>query len=359
MTSPSDLSSLPLREFRPKSMLRVPRTDVARPRYPVIDAHNHLGPDFGGGWARRNARDLTTELDNAGVETIVNLDGGWGDRLSEAIEYWRAAQGRVVTFAGLDYDSWSETPDFGVRETARLVDAHRRGASGLKVWKRLGLTARDTQGTVVRVDDERLDPLWDAASRHGLPVVIHVGDPLAFFEPLDPSNERFEELIDHPEWHFWPTQPKQSGLEPGYPAPRQLRVEFERVLSRHPSTTFVGAHVASLAEDLAEVGEMLIRHPNLNVDIAERVAELGRQPYSSRAFFERHRDRVLFGLDRPVAAGAYRTYYRFLETWDESFDYGPEIPPRQGRWQIHGIGLPDDTLLRIYRDNARRVLRLL
>jgi len=348
-----------LAEFRPRSVLRLPAHHVARPRFPVIDAHNHLGPTFGGDWPDRAVAELLATLDASGVETLIDLDGGTGDALSREINRWQArAPERLVVFAGLDYGSWAQDPDFGQAEAARLRDAAARGARGLKAWKLLGLRARDAAGRLVAIDDPRLDPLWAAAAELDLPVVIHIADPVAFFEPLDATNERLEELTDNPDWHFWPTRPADEPDAPGFPPFDELLAAFDRLLGRHPATTFVGAHVGCAAEDLALVSGMLDRHPNLAVDIAARLGELGRQPYTARAFFLRHPDRILFGTDAPADPAVYRLHYRFLETWDESFDYGTDDVPGQGRWQIHGLGLPDDVLRMVYRENARRVLRL-
>lgn len=350
---------LSLADFRPRSSLRVPRHEVRQPKYPVVDAHNHLGPAFGGDWATRPPRDLIATLDESGVEMIVDLDGGQGGALSTEIERWQAAcPDRVAVFAGLDYDSWSADPDFGETEAARLRDSTARGARGLKVWKLLGLRARDPLGRLVTVDDPRLDPLWAVAAELDLPVVIHIADPIAFFEPLDPSNERWEELHAHPDWHFWPTRAADEPNAPGFPPFDALLAAFGRLIARHPRTTFVGAHVGCAAEDLGLVGRLLEENPNLNVDIAARIGELGRQPYATRSFFLRHADRILFGVDLEPDPDIYAIHYRFLETLDESFDYGTEAVPGQGRWQIHGIGLPDDVLRKVYRDNARRILRL-
>lgn len=348
-----------LADYRPRSSLRVPVHEVLRPRFPVVDAHNHLGPGFGGDWSSRDAAGLLATLDEAGVETLVDLDGGSGDELSREIHRWqRVAPDRLAVFAGLDYDAWAQDPAFGATEADRLRDSVRRGARGLKVWKLLGLRARDRDGLLVAIDDERLDPLWQTAAELDLPVVIHIADPIAFFQPLDATNERYEELTDHPDWHFWPTRPPGVPDAPGYPTFDELLAGFDRLIGRQSATTFVGAHVGCAAEDLGLVSRLLDAHPNLAVDIAARLGELGRQPYSARAFFLRHADRILFGTDAPPDPAVYRLHYRFLETWDESFDYGTEDVPGQGRWQIHGLGLPEDVLRRIYRDNARRILRL-
>jgi predicted TIM-barrel fold metal-dependent hydrolase len=350
---------LRLADFRPRSSLRVPIHDVRRPKYPVVDAHNHLGSAFGGEWPTRPSAELIATLDASGVETLIDLDGGQGATLSAEIERWQAPYpDRVAVFAGLDYDGWAVDPAFGETEAERLRDSVARGARGLKVWKVLGLRARDTDGRLVAVDDARLDPLWNAAAELDLPVVIHIADPVAFFEPLDPTNERWEELHAHPDWHFWPPRPAGEPDAPGFPSFDALLAAFERVVARHPRTTFVGAHVGCAAEDLRLVGRLLDDHPNLNVDIAARLGELGRQPHTARAFFMRHADRILFGADLGPDPEMYAVHYRFLETLDESFDYGTDPVPSQGRWQIHGLGLPDQVLRKVYRDNARRILRL-
>ena len=348
-----------LKDFRPRRRLRVASHMVSRPRFPVVDAHNHLGPVFGGDWFDRSVGELHAALDEAGVETLVDLDGGHGDALSRHLDRWVAPDpSRVVVFSGLDYAGWAHDRSFGETEARRLRDSASRGAQGLKVWKLLGLRASDPDGRLVEVDDPRLDPLWATAAELRLPVVIHIADPIAFFEPLDATNERWEEIRANPDWHFWPTRPTHEPDSPGFPPFDELLGAFDRLVGRHRATTFVGAHVGCAAEDLGLVSTMLDAHPNLHVDIAARLGELGRQPYTARAFFLRHADRILFGTDLAADPAVYRVTYRFLETFDESFDYGPEPTPGQGRWQIHGIGLPDEVLRAVYRDNARRVLGL-
>ena len=349
---------LRLADFRPRPSLRVPVHLIDRPRYPAIDAHNHLGSVFAGEWASRSPAELTEVLDEAGIATIVDLDGGQGDHLSNEIERWTMTGDRVVVFAGLDYASWATDPAFGDTEARRLRDSAARGARGLKVWKLLGLRAVDADGRLVAVDDRRLDPLWATAAELGLPVLIHIADPIAFFEPLDAANERWEELIENPDWHFWPTRPPGRPEAPGFPPFDELLSAFGRLVARHPATTFVAAHVGCAAEDLGLVGRLLDANPNLAVDLAARLGELGRQPYTTREFMLRYADRILFGVDMAPDVPTYRIHYRFLETFDESFDYGVDPVPSQGRWQINGIGLPDDVLRKVYAENAARILKL-
>jgi predicted TIM-barrel fold metal-dependent hydrolase len=350
---------LRLADFRPRSQLRVRRVPGPdRPSFAAIDAHNHLGQTpFSDGWDRRSPADLAAVLDASNIAAIVDLDGGWGDALRRELEHWAPLGDRVAVFSGLEYAMWAERPDFGEVEAARLREAAAVGARGLKVWKLLGLRARDSAGRLVPVDDPRLDPLWVAAGALCLPVTIHVADPIAFFEPLDASNERYEELLEHPDWHFWPTRPRGQPEADGFPPFDEIIDALESVVARHPGTTFIGAHIGCAPEDLARVDRMLAAYPNWHVDLAARIAELGRQPYSARDLILRWPDRVLFGTDAPPDPAAWAVYARFLETRDESFAYDPDGGPgSQGRWQVHGLGLPEEVLRAVYATNARRLI---
>jgi uncharacterized protein (DUF952 family) len=374
--SPGDIA---LRAFRPRQRLRVPVTPIGRPSMPAIDAHNHLGSTtFAGRWATATAPELENALDTSSIAAIVDLDGGWGERLDRELARWAPLGNRVAVFAELDYPMWAERADFGEEEARRLRAGVAAGARGLKVWKPLGLTARDASGRLVGVDDPRLHPLWVAAGELRIPVTIHVADPIAFFDPLDAANERYEELLEHPDWHFWPTRPRGRRDLPGFPPFDEIIDGLEAVVARHPGTTFVGAHVGCVPEDLGRVAAMLAAYPNWHVDLAARIAELGRQPYAAGDLLRRFPERVLFGTDAPPDPAWWAVYARFLETRDESFPYEPPeaeddagdpnladargdpdaLPPpgSQGRWRIHGLGLTPEILRLVYAANARRLL---
>jgi predicted TIM-barrel fold metal-dependent hydrolase len=344
-------TELYLSDYRPRSQLAVKTTEVKRPRFPVIDAHNHLGQLFGGGWDERPLAELLDRLDRAGVERYVDLDGGWGEEmLHQHLDHFKAAAPeRFQIFGGVDWSAWADHGShFGDWAAERLRTQAAAGAQGLKIWKPFGLHVRDHLGQLVAVDDPRLDPLWAVAGELGLPVMIHVADPVAFFDPLDSTNERWEELHGHPNWHF---------PSPPYPSFQAILDGLAALVSRHPATTFIGAHVGCYAENLAWVSQLLAACSNFYVDISARISELGRQPYSARRFIIEHADRVLFGTDAGPDLETYRIYYRFLETDDEYFHYGPGQVPGQGRWRIYGLHLPDDVLEKIYSLNARRVLQ--
>jgi predicted TIM-barrel fold metal-dependent hydrolase len=339
-----------LKDYTPQSKLQTKTTSVNKPSFSVIDAHNHIGTPFGSDWLNRSLSEFISLLDQASVRVFVDLDGGWGeDILQKHIEHFKAAAPeRFVHFGGIDWSCWTEHgvrfPDWAAN---RLREQVRWGAQGLKIWKKIGLNLRDPAGNLVRVDDNRLEIIWETAAELEIPVTIHVADPIAFFEPLDQFNERWEELDIHPEWHF---------PSPPYPPFATIIEQFATLILRHPKTTFIGAHVGCYAENLAWVSELLDRAPNFYIDISARISELGRQPYTARRFFITHSDRILFGTDMGPNPETYRIYYRFLETEDEYFNYSSSKIPPQGRWQIYGVGLSDEILEKVYSLNAQRLL---
>jgi predicted TIM-barrel fold metal-dependent hydrolase len=170
---------------------------------------------------------------------------------------------------------------------------------------------------------------------------------VAFFDPVDETNERWEELQGHPDWQF---------PSPPFPSFMSIMNGLAKLIERHPRTTFIGAHVGCYAENLAWVGALLDRCPNFYVDIAARIGELGRQPYSARRFFTHYADRILFGIDAGPDLDTYRLYYRFLETDDEYFNYNVNEVPEQGRWHVCGLHLPQAVLKKVYYQNAARLI---
>ena len=341
-----------LQNFRPTSKLVVKQTPIDRAKFPVIDAHNHLAEPYGGGWDQRPLSELLDQLDAAGIVHYVDLDGGWGeDLLEKHLQHFKApAPQRFSIFGGIDWAAWPvmghKFPDWVAK---RLMIQKEHGAQGLKVWKGFGLNVRDETGTLVNVDDPRMDPVWHCAAELDLPVLMHIADPVAFFDPIDETNERWEEIGQNPDWAF---------TSPPYPPFMHILDSFSRMVARHPATTFIGAHVGCYAENLGFVSAMLEACPNYYVDLSARIGELGRQPYTARRFFQNYSERILFGLDMGPALKGYQLYYRFLESDDEYFNYSTGPVPSQGRWHIHGLYLPDEILHKVYYSNAARILKI-
>jgi len=361
---------LELSEFEPRSMLQVHESHVDRARFPVIDFHTHItiSAKSENGVALSADRTylgtpefLLPVMDRRNIRTMVNLTGGYDQGLVEVVsKYDRAFPGRFITLTEPCYEHWKE-PNYPQLQADAIERAHRQGARGLKILKTLGLYLREdiTSGALVKVDDPRFDPMWECCGQLNIPVAIHVADPVAFFTPTDRFNERYEELTNHPDWSFY---------DHDFPSVAELLEARNRVMARHPKTQFVVLHVGNYAENLANVSENLDRYPNMTVDIAARIGELGRQPRTARKFFDKYQDRILFGTDATPHGDEfpqqvfndqlYEIYYRFLETDDEYFDYAPARIPPQGRWQIYGLDLPEPILRKVYFENAARKLGL-
>ncbi len=328
---------LRLSDYAPRTQLKVPAHVIARPRFPVIDYHNHLDA--------QSPRAVLDIMDACGVEKIVNITMLTGQAAIDSIDRFHgAAPDRFATIGWMDW-SGVERGDFTQLSLDRLEWLVEHGVCGIKFWKDLGLTVREGSGALLRIDDERLAPIFDKAAELKIPVMFHTADPDAFFSPVDRFNERYEELAAHPDWSFCDSPVSKASL----------LEQRNHVIARHPATTFVCAHLAESSEDLASVAKLLDRSPNLYVDISARIAEMGRQPYTAREFMVKYADRVLFGTDLIPDIEMYRLYYRFLETADQYFEY-PSHASRQGRWNIYGIFLPDDVLRKVYRENALKLL---
>jgi predicted TIM-barrel fold metal-dependent hydrolase len=332
----------------------------------LIDLHLHIG------YTPERLGLAVKIMDGSGIGVGVNLSGGTttrqGNQPSEFERNKKLADdlfpGRFVHHMNLDYSRWDE-PDFAEQAGRQVEEGHRLGAAGFKQEKTLGLYLRDKNKQLIRVDDPKLDKVWQKCGELGLPVSIHVADPKAFWEPYNDKNERWTELKDHKNWWF--------GDPNVYPPRMELLEALNRVIARHPKTTFVCVHFANNAEELDWVERALDKYPNMMADLAARVPEIGRHdPAKVRRLLLKHQDRILFATDfqvyakytlgsggsgpAPTDADAldfYAKHWRWLETNDRNFAH---MTPIQGDWTISGIGLPNEALRKIYFDNARKLL---
>ncbi|WP_419190079.1 amidohydrolase family protein [Stieleria marina] len=352
-----DGRELLLRNFRPQSKLKVAETLLQHAKYSVVDVHTHFHYRLRGN--EQALADFVAVMDRNQIAVCASLDGKLGTQLTDHCKFLRAKyQDRFVIFANVDWVGDGDTDDpstwachrsgFGQRTADQLSEAVKTdGISGLKVFKRFGLKYRNPDGSLIEIDDVRWDPIWKRCGELGIPVIIHTADPAAFFDPIDATNERWEELSRHPDWSFYGDD---------FPSRQELLAARNRVIAKHSGTQFIGAHIANSSEDLSSVSKWLDTYPNLWIEPASRIAELGRQPFTSREFLIKYADRLLFGTDGPQPETRLRLYWRFFETHDQSFPYSEKVPPPQGFWQIHGVKLPDAVLKKLYYENAARLI---
>ncbi|WP_047815054.1 amidohydrolase family protein [Rhodopirellula islandica] len=347
---------LSLHRYNPKSQLKTKVTEVSRAAFPVVDVHTHFFYRLR--MNREALEDFVAAMDCNRIALCVSLDGKLGSQFQEQKEFlWKTHRDRFVLYANVDWrcdgatddpSTWAcHRPGFAERTVEQLREAVKQGASGLKLFKRFGLGHRNPDGSLVKIDDPRWDPIWAACGELQIPIIIHTADPAAFFDPVDERNERWEELSRHPDWSF-------HGEE--FPSREELFEARNRMIGKHPKTQFIGAHIANSPEDLALVSEWMERYPNLWLEPASRINELGRQPRAAREFLIRYQDRILFGTDGPWPKKRLKYYWRFFETNDEAFPYSEKEPPPQGLWQIDGVDLPPQVLRKLYYENATKLI---
>lgn len=343
-----DSPEMSFEEYNPKSSLVVPENPVKRAKYPFIDVHNHQ-------WNLRaeNMPKLIGEMNSLNMGTMVNLSGRGFNRFAGDVgsqDYLKdmlalietTADGRMVAFTNVSFLDIGK-PGWTKSAVRQLEEDVKNGASGLKIYKSLGLRTKDSDGNRVPVNDPRLDPVWAKCGELGIPVLIHSADPALFWEPMDKDNERWLELKLRPG--------RKRG--PDNPVPfEQIIAEQHDVFAKHPNTVFINAHFGWMANDLQKLGRFLEDYPNVYVEIGAIIAELGRQPKMANWFFEKYQDRVLFGKDS-YRVEEYYTYFRVLESGDEYFPYYKKY---HAFWRMYGLELPDHILKKLYYKNALKII---
>ncbi len=330
------------------------------PKVPIIDSHVHIVPTEAG------IRRALEVFARAGIGKFAIKSAGTvgSPKYQAALAMNKLLGKRMRGFVNID---WRGIDDerFIAREVARLEQAKRDGMVGVKIFKALGLGVRTADGRLLAVDSPLLAPFFDRCGQLGLIVAWHVADPVAVFQPVTPDNERYDELKLADNWSFY-------GKD--FPSHDALIAARDRVIARHPNTLFLLIHLANFPENITYVDQLLDRYPNVFVDTAARLAEIGRHESAEvHRFFVKHQDRILFGSDfisgargqmhlgsvsrsPPTVAAAVRFYqrhWRYFETKERQLPHPTTI---QGRWRIDGIGLPLKVLRKLYVTNAEKLI---
>ena len=348
-----DTKHMDFESYNPTSTLVVPKHPLYKAKFPFLDVHNHQWdvPD-------QNIPQLFSEMDSLNMAVMVNLSGkGYKETnarngefdvndhsyLLRSLENIKKTDARrLVLFTNISFVGFGE-PDWTEKTVRELESDVKAGACGLKIYKDLGLDFKDEKGNFIKVDDPRLDPVWDKCGELKIPVLIHTADPKSFWDPVDEHNERWLEVTTHPD---------RSYYNRGLPSWDSLIEEQHHMFKKHPNTTFIAAHFGWYGNNLTALGKLLDECPNVYTEFGAVIAELGRQPRAAKAFFTKYQDRILFGKDSWVPS-EYATYFRVLETEDEYFPYHKKY---HAFWAMYGMGLPDDILKKIYYKNALKII---
>ena len=328
-------------DYKPRSTLVVPEHKVPRAKFPVVDIHGHP-PTFSSPEAVKTVVNLMSPLN---IQVMVQTNGASGTDLKARLEAIAASglKDRVAMFTTVSFRDVA--PGWGARAAQQLEADVKAGALGLgEIGKNLGLGTLKADGTRLKVDDPELDPLWAAAGRLKIPVFLHLGEPQEFFQPLDFNNERWQEMALFRERRF--------NDRDRYPTFDELMAERDRMLMKHPNTTFILAHMGWHANDLARLGKLFDKLPKLHAEVGAVLYDLGRQPRFGHDFFVKYQDRILFGKDS-FQPDEYPYFWRVFETADEYFDYYRDY---HAFWKLYGMNLPDAVLKKLYYQNAVRIV---
>ena len=332
-------------DYDPPSSLKVEGEIIKKAKFTFIDVHSHL-------WNMplMDLNELVAEMDEINMGYIVNLSGsGFGPQAAKDAYFDKSTEnikenqpGRIGLFVNVDFNS-VDVENHVENQVTVIRDAVAKGAIGLKVYKSLGLTNKDSTGNRVPVDDERLGPIWEVCGELGIPVLIHSADPFQFWQDRDGQNERWFELKEKPNRYY--------GDSDFIPPFEDIIKEQHTIFERHKKTTFINAHLGWMGNDLKRLGEHLDKYPNVVTEFGAVIAELGRQPKTARQFFIDYQDRIMFGKDSYNKEEFY-TYFRVLESDDEYFSY---FRKRHAFWKMYGLNLPDEVLKKVYYENALKL----
>jgi uncharacterized protein len=329
-----------IREYKPRSTLVVAEHPRPRAKFPAIDIHSHQPTPISAADFDR----VIEGMDRNNLRVLVNNSGASGERLRQALDAIRNSRhkDRMVQFAEVDFRNVG--PGWGKKAAQQLEADIKAGAVGLgEVSKALGLRFKKADGTRLRVDDPELDPIWETCGRLGVPVLIHTAEPQEFFEPIDYQNERWLELALFRDRRYPASE---------FPRFEELMAERNRMFKKHSKTTFIAAHFAYHANDLARMAKLFDEMPNVYTEVGAILAELGRQPRAAHDFFVKYQDRILFGKDS-YQPDEFPYYWRVFETNDEYFDYYRDY---HAFWKLYGMGLPDGVLRKLYYQNALKIV---
>ncbi len=334
------MDSILLKDYEPASSLVVPRTPIVKAKFPVIDVHTH--PSQCGIKTPEDVADWVRTMDEQGIEMSVVFTGATGEKFDQLAELFLSKYPkRFQVYCSFDTSN-IEAPDYSQRAVAELVRCYKKGARGLGevTDKGSGLQrAEMPAGKRLHVDDPRMDPIWDKCAELGMPVNLHIADHPSCWQPLGPNQERT------------PTFQAFNQYGKDVASYEELLLMRDRMLAKHPKTTFILCHFSNQGNDTAKLAKFLDRFPNVYLDLSARDYEIGRQPRTAAAFLNHYRTRILFGTDMGRDREMYEGWWRLLETADEFL-------PGRVWWPYYGLELPDATLKSIYRETALKVLSL-
>lgn len=331
------VDELKLKDYRPKSIYKIPLSNVACAKYPAIDMHTHV---YG-----RNEEEIAEWLkamDNCGIEKAIVLTGATGERFDNLMKMYSKYADRFELWCGFDYTGYDQ-PGYGPDAVKELERCHKSGAKGVGevMFKGKGIGPSSRIKTIMLPDDPRFDPLFEKCAELKLPVNLHISEDKWMYEKMDSTNDG---LINAYKW--------EVKMDNGARSHEEMIDRLENTLKKHPNTTFVAAHLANCCADLSVLGLFFDKYPNLYADISARYGEIAPIPKFVHDFIEKFQDRIVYGTDMTFNERMYRVTFRVLETADEHFY---ETDMFGYHWPLYGLGMSEEVLKKLYRENALKI----
>ncbi len=334
------VNEIKLKDYRPKSIYKISISNIPKAKYPVIDMHSHA-------YANTEAElaQWVKTMDAVGVEKTIVMTQFTGAKFDSVYARYAQYGNRFEVWCGFDYTGYPKPGwiDHAVKELERCFKVGAKGVGELGDKGMGELNSYPVPGYGLHFDDPQMKPLFEKCAALKLPVNIHVADPYWMYLPMDSTNDG---LMNAYTWRIDLT--KKGILNHG-----QLIKTLENVVRDNPKTTIIACHLANCEYDLEMLGSMLQKFPNLYADFAARFGETAPIPRYMNAFFEKYQDRLLYGTDMGVDPSMYATTFRILESNDEHF-YETELFGYH--WALHGFGLKDSVLKKIYSGNAKKII---
>lgn len=336
-----DPNALKLKDYRPKSIYKIPVSKIEKAKYPAIDIHSHP-------YAKTDAElaQWVKNMDAKGIEKTIILTMATGPKFDSVYAKYAVYGDRFEVWCGFDYTGYQE-PGWSERAVKELERCHRVGAKGVGELgdKGLGEVFSDpTPGYDLHVDDKRMKPLFEKCAALKMPVDVHVAEPYWMYLPMDSTNDG---LMNSYQWRIDLT--KKGILNHA-----ELITTLENVVRENPKTTFIACHLANCEYDLEILGRLLRKYPNLYAEFGARFGETAPIPRYMNSFCEKYQDRLLYGTDMGYSPHMYEATFRILESNDEHF-YEHDLFGYH--WPLYGFGLKDSVLKKIYTENAKKILK--
>jgi len=332
--------NLLLKNYRPQSIYNIPQTKIEKARFPVIDMHSHAYAT-----TKEELHQWVANMDQFGIEKTVILTYSTGDEFDSLVETYSVYKDRFELWCGIDYSGYQES-DWSKKAIKELERCHKKGAKGVGELgdKGVGLLySHPTPAQGMHLDDERMKPLLKRCGELGMPVNIHIAEPIWMYSPMDSTNDG---LYNAFKW-------KVNQSQEGFLGHGEMIGTLENAVKANPGTIFIACHFANCSYDLSILEELLNTYPNLYADISARYGETAPIPRRMKEFYSKYQDRLFFGTDMGTEKIMYEVVFRILETDDEHFyqqDYF------NYHWPLHGFGLPDEILKKLYHENAQKLM---